>query len=538
MLSPTEAGAGVSLGGVGLGLGTAGPYDPYYGDPYYYRSPGYVSTAGGAGLGLGLGGVGVGIGGKDAFASSFSIRPVKVSPPSLSTEEAIGGHHPASSESACGASLHDDMRRLWTDHVLWTRMYIIDKTLASPDSTSTLTRLMKNQEDLGDLFGRYYGPAVGKRVTDLLKEHIIGADKALTAAQKRAVSATSRTATNLKTAKEEWYRNAVEISSALHELNPDAWSYFDLKKAMYKHLDDTLSEINFRLAQNFDRDVEAYDDVQHHALRMADLFSSGISDQFCGGGGGNKEQRTEQIGGRKSATSVPPPGRYEKFRGGWFERLKASKTSSSEGGGGGSGKFRLRTYVEKPRRIGNKCGRQNRVDDCNCYPGGGCGPSALGFYLDPCKNDLPWAGGNLWWYAGENLYRYKPLTGTGGLACFAAAPLRMPRPCESETLALFRRRHVASKDGPCPCRRCCAMDPHAGVECPYVASESQRCPHCGEWHYCSSSHAAYFAKEFLVEKLGFVPPPLQKKGLSLYYCPCASRVWAMKPSAAVVESSK
>jgi len=40
--------------------------------------------------------------------------------------------------------------KLWTDHVVWTRDYIIAATTRQPDATAALNRLMKTQDDIGN----------------------------------------------------------------------------------------------------------------------------------------------------------------------------------------------------------------------------------------------------------------------------------------------------------------------------------------------------------------------------------------------------
>jgi hypothetical protein len=59
------------------------------------------------------------------------------------------------------AALKEDMRKLWTDHVVWTRDYIIAAIGDQPDAKAAADRLMKNQEDIGTAVARFYGaPAV------------------------------------------------------------------------------------------------------------------------------------------------------------------------------------------------------------------------------------------------------------------------------------------------------------------------------------------------------------------------------------------
>ncbi len=64
------------------------------------------------------------------------------------------------------------MRKLWTDHTVWTRMYIVESLTDSPAAGAAAVRLLKNQEDIGNAIKPLYGDAAGTQLTSLLKEHI------------------------------------------------------------------------------------------------------------------------------------------------------------------------------------------------------------------------------------------------------------------------------------------------------------------------------------------------------------------------------
>src|SRR5713226_7615497 len=69
-------------------------------------------------------------------------------------------------------SLAVGMRRLWTDHVGYTREYIIAAGLDAPNADAAAERLLKNQEHIGGAVAQYYGKDAGNKLTDLLKQHI------------------------------------------------------------------------------------------------------------------------------------------------------------------------------------------------------------------------------------------------------------------------------------------------------------------------------------------------------------------------------
>ena len=65
------------------------------------------------------------------------------------------------------------LRKLWSDHVIWTRQYIVAAVAGTPDADAAAGRLLKNQEDIGAAIVPYYGQDAGDKLTGLLKEHIL-----------------------------------------------------------------------------------------------------------------------------------------------------------------------------------------------------------------------------------------------------------------------------------------------------------------------------------------------------------------------------
>ena len=172
-----------------------------------------------------------------------------------------------------GASaLHRDMRKLWTDHTVWTRDYIIAAVGDQPDATAAANRLMKNQEDIGAAIASYYGKPAGDKLTALLKEHISIAVDIIKFS--KAGDKASQTQADTK-----WKKNADDIADFLSKANPN-WPKATLVDMMNKHLSTTTDEVVARLTKNWDADVRAYDAVYNHILMMADALSDGIVKQF------------------------------------------------------------------------------------------------------------------------------------------------------------------------------------------------------------------------------------------------------------------
>jgi hypothetical protein len=75
------------------------------------------------------------------------------------------------------------MRKLWEDHITWTRVFIISAAADLPDKAAARERLLQNQVDIGNAIKPYYGDAAGGKLTTLLKEHISTAAEVVAAAK-------------------------------------------------------------------------------------------------------------------------------------------------------------------------------------------------------------------------------------------------------------------------------------------------------------------------------------------------------------------
>lgn len=181
-------------------------------------------------------------------------------------------HGHAAMAAVSPATLRQNMRKLWTDHVVWTRAYIVAAVSDQPDQEAAANRLMKNQEDIGAAVGQFYGKAAGDQLTALLKEHItIAVDliKAAKAGDKSGQDAADR----------KWKDNATAIADFLSKANPN-WPRATLVEMMNVHLSTTTAEVVARLQKNWEADVRAYDAVYDHILKMADALADGIAKQF------------------------------------------------------------------------------------------------------------------------------------------------------------------------------------------------------------------------------------------------------------------
>ncbi|MFL6244517.1 MAG: hypothetical protein ACJ74H_00715 [Thermoanaerobaculia bacterium] len=171
------------------------------------------------------------------------------------------------------SAFQDAMRRLWSDHVAYTRLFIVSAAAGSPDKDATTQRLLQNQTDIGNAVAEFYGRDAGNKLTALLKDHILIAANIVTAA---------KGGDNAKVTSENkrWRDNATDIAKFLHAANPKQWPEPTLQSAMFMHLDQTLDEATHELKGNYAASLQDYDHAMDHMLMVADTLSNGIVAQF------------------------------------------------------------------------------------------------------------------------------------------------------------------------------------------------------------------------------------------------------------------
>jgi hypothetical protein len=114
------------------------------------------------------------------------------------------------------------MRKLWEDHITWTRVFIISAAGDLPDKGAATDRLLQNHVDIGNAIKPYYGDAAGEKLTTLLKEHI-------TTAAEVVVAAKANDTAKMADANRRWFANADAIAAFLSSANPKNWLAADMK---------------------------------------------------------------------------------------------------------------------------------------------------------------------------------------------------------------------------------------------------------------------------------------------------------------------
>jgi hypothetical protein len=169
------------------------------------------------------------------------------------------------------ADFRNAMRKLWEDHIEYTRNFIISALAGLDDTNKIAERLLRNQDDIGDAVKPIYGEEAGKKLSALLRDHILIAADIVKAAKANNTAA-------VEAGEKKWHANADEIATFLSGANPH-WPKATLTDMLYKHLDFTTTEVVSRLKKDWPSDIKAYDMGHDHMLMFADMLSDGIIKQ-------------------------------------------------------------------------------------------------------------------------------------------------------------------------------------------------------------------------------------------------------------------
>jgi hypothetical protein len=210
---------------------------------------------------------------KKVILSSMLVMFLITSMAGISSAEPMKGK--MTGTMICNKSVVDlrmAMRKLWEDHITYTRNYIISELAGLEDTSKVAERLLRNQDDIGSAITPIYGDEAGKKLAALLRDHILVATEVVKAAK-------AGNNEELAKANKKWYANADDIAAFLSSANPN-WPKKALEDMLHKHLEYTTQEVVSRLKKDWAADIEAYDKGHEHMLMFADALTDGIVKQF------------------------------------------------------------------------------------------------------------------------------------------------------------------------------------------------------------------------------------------------------------------
>lgn len=168
--------------------------------------------------------------------------------------------------------LFNTLRRLWVEHAMWTRFFIVSTAFGLSDLEYVTNRLLRNPSDFAELLRPLYGSEKAAKFQKLFTEHLIIAAKLVDAAKAGDITAADEF-------RKKWHQNADDIAAFLSEINP-FWCKKAWQTMFYDHLKMTENEAAQILTGKYEASISEFDAIQKQALEMGDYMASGVMRQF------------------------------------------------------------------------------------------------------------------------------------------------------------------------------------------------------------------------------------------------------------------
>jgi uncharacterized surface protein with fasciclin (FAS1) repeats len=211
-------------------------------------------------------------------AGAYSSAPygMNMDQPGAVAAGSNGGNAMGGSPGAtCGAQseLEASMRKLWTQHAVWKRDYIIAAIDNEPAAKqAVMDELAQNERDLGQALSQYFGTDAGNRLAALFGTHNQLDAQVIDAAA-------AHDSARFNQAHQQLVDNAHDIARFLAQVNPN-WPESRTDQLMMRHLDTTAAQLQARLNQDYRGDLAAFNNAYNALLDLSDYLSAGIVSEY------------------------------------------------------------------------------------------------------------------------------------------------------------------------------------------------------------------------------------------------------------------
>lgn len=158
--------------------------------------------------------------------------------------------------------LRSALRKLFTDHAVYTVFVMKSIVDSGKDTTVFLNRLLLNQKDIGDQLKPLIGNEKGNMITELLTSHIKLAGEVIKAAKNRDA--------DLQNKIDVLFNNSNMVAEALTSLNPEALPLNVTEEMFHIHNQFVIDMTIARISGDFLKEQQLYDAYYNELLVLAD----------------------------------------------------------------------------------------------------------------------------------------------------------------------------------------------------------------------------------------------------------------------------
>lgn len=150
--------------------------------------------------------------------------------------------------SSAQIDLSNTIRRLWLEHVLWTRFFIVSTAFDLPDLPYVTERLLQNPHDFANVLRPLFGNQDAMTFDKLLTDHLVIAAELVNAAKRGDAQEAEKQ-------RKLWYDNAKNIAAFLASINP-YWSEKQWQDMLFEHLAMTEKEAVDILTGEYEQSIK------------------------------------------------------------------------------------------------------------------------------------------------------------------------------------------------------------------------------------------------------------------------------------------
>jgi hypothetical protein len=167
-------------------------------------------------------------------------------------------------------SWQENIRVLWTDHLIWVRQFLISLIFRLRDLSYVTMRTLQNAIDFSAQLTPFYGLDNAKLYEALLTERILLLAELAT---------TIKFNGDVSVQQSKLQTNADEIATLLTNLNPywDKAKWQEMLYTEYQLEEQLIRQIN---EGSLSMTISTYDAIYQNALKMAAYMINGITSQF------------------------------------------------------------------------------------------------------------------------------------------------------------------------------------------------------------------------------------------------------------------
>ena len=169
-------------------------------------------------------------------------------------------------------TLLSNLRRVWAQHVWWSRLYILSIVYDLPYQDLIFNRTLRNSSDFFRFLERFYTPKQLKPIETLFEEY----NKTKSTYLYNKVAGNSYAASIYR---KRWYEIADQLADLMYQLNPFLPPSRS-KPLIYSLIEGTDSQVENMLIGQTEKEIMFFDMIELEAYEFADFIATGMMSHF------------------------------------------------------------------------------------------------------------------------------------------------------------------------------------------------------------------------------------------------------------------